>query len=120
MPMSKEQIAEVLETIATLLELKGENPFKVRAYHNAIRALESFSGDLAKMAAEDRLTEISGIGESLAEKIKTLLTDGRLGFYETLKAEFPPGLFEFFGIHGLGPKKIKAIFEILKISDVPA
>ena len=69
--MSKEEIAEILEQIARLLELKGENPFKIRAYANAARALETLSGDLAKMVDEDRLQEVDGIGKAIAEKITT-------------------------------------------------
>ena len=74
--MDKDHVAEILIEIGTLLELKGENPFKIRAYTNAARALETFTGDLPKMARENRLAEIDGIGKAIAEKITELLTNG--------------------------------------------
>ena len=79
--MSKEEIAEIFEQIAKLLELKGENPFKIRAYANAARTLETLSGDLPKMIEEDRLRDVEGIGKAIAEKITTLIQTGRLEYY---------------------------------------
>ena len=67
--MTKDEIAAILENIARLLELKGENPFKIRAYANAARALETLGDDLPKMIAEDRLRAVEGIGKAIAEKI---------------------------------------------------
>ena len=90
--MDKDQVAEILVSIATLLELKGENPFKTRAYHNAARALETLPESLDKVIAEERLAEIKGIGESTAKKICELVTTGKLQYYEDLKAATPPGL----------------------------
>ena len=95
-PPAKDAIADVLESIARLLELKGENPFKIRAYTNAARAVIDFPGDLPLMAREGRLDEIPGIGSHIAEKITELVTTGELKFYVNLKAEFPAGLFELF------------------------
>jgi DNA polymerase (family 10) len=117
--LSKDQIADTLESIARMLELKGENVFKIRAYTNAARALETFSGDLAVAAAENRLAEIPGIGKAIAEKITELVTTGELVYFNNLKAEIPEGIFEMFELQGLGPKKIKALWEILKITTVP-
>src|SRR2546422_5021737 len=82
--MDKEQVAEILVNIARLLELKGENPFKSRAYLNAARALESLSEPLDKVVAEERLSEVEGIGESIQKKICELLTTGKLAYYEEL------------------------------------
>src|SRR3954468_23253911 len=90
--VSKEQIIDTLESIARLLELKGENVFKIRAYTNAARALETFTGDILQLSAEERLGEIDGIGKAIGEKIGELVATGELGYYKTLKAEFPPGL----------------------------
>ena len=92
--ISKDTIADTLEQIAQLLELKGENVFKIRAYQNAARAVETYAGSLAEAAAEGRLGEIEGVGKAIAEKITELVTTGWLEYFETLKAEFPPGLFE--------------------------
>lgn len=115
---SKESIAETLEDIARLLELKGENPFKIRAYTNAARAVETFPGDLAEAARRDALDEIPGIGKAIAEKICELVKTGKLEFFEKLRAEFPAGLFELFGLRGLGTKKIKVLYEELGIDSL--
>ena len=116
--ISKDTIADTLEQIAQLLELKGENVFKIRAYQNAARAVETFAGNLAEAAAEGRLGEIEGVGKAIAEKITELVTTGRLEYFETLKAEFPPGLFEIAELQGLGPKKIKALWEKLDVTSI--
>jgi DNA polymerase (family 10) len=117
-PMNKDQVAEVLVNIATLLDLKGENPFKARAYLNAARTLESLAEPLDKLIAEKRLGEIKGIGEALQEKITTLVTTGKLPYYEDLKAATPPGLVAMLDIPGLGPKKIKVMHDELGIETV--
>ncbi len=116
--ISKEGIIEILESIGRLLELKGEIVFKIRAYTNAARALETFSGDLEQLSKEERLGEIDGVGKAIAEKITEMLETGKLGFYERLKAEFPAGLFELFELQGLGPKKIRALWDKLGITSV--
>lgn len=118
MATTKEQVADVLESIATLLELKGENPFKSRAYVNAARMLESMSEPLEQVIAEGRLGELKGIGEALQQKITELVTTGKLGYYEDLKAATPPGLVAMLDIPGLGPKKIKAMHDELGIETV--
>src|ERR1019366_2582869 len=116
--MDKGQVAEVLVNIATLLELKGENPFKTRAYQNAARTIETLSEPLDKLIAEVRLGDIKGIGEALQQKITELVTTGRLQYYEDLKAATPPGLIAMLDIPGLGPKKIKALHDELGIETV--
>jgi DNA polymerase (family X) len=116
--MTKAQIAEVLEQIATLLELKGENPFKIRAYANAARSLETFGGSLSDLQDEEALAKIPGIGKSIAEKIKELAASGSLKYLEELRAEFPAAILELFSISGLGAKKIKALYEKLHVSSV--
>jgi DNA polymerase (family 10) len=116
--MDKSQVAEILEEISVLLELKGENPFKARAYANAARTLDTFDGDLARLVAEDRLGELPGIGEALREKIVALVTTGTLPYHETLRASVPEGLLALLEIPALGPKKIKALHEKLQITNV--
>src|ERR1700722_6953504 len=116
--MDKNQIAEILSEIGTLLELKGENPFKTRAYANAARTLEGLNESLDKLIAEERLGEIKGIGEALQQKITELVTTGKLGYYEDLKATIPPGLFEMLQLPGVGPKKVKALYDKLGIESV--
>ena len=117
---SKEEVIELFESIARLLELKGENVFKVRAYTNAARTLETFTGDFGAVVAEGRLGEVDGIGAALQEKVTDFVRTGTLPYYEKLRAEFPPGLFELFELQGLGPKKIKALWEQLDVSTVDA
>jgi len=116
--MDKDQVAEILVSIATLLELKGENPFKVRAYLNAARTLETMNEPLGKLLAEGRLGELKGIGEALQQKITELVTTGKLSYYEELKAATPPGLVAMLEIPGLGPKKVKALHDQLGIQTV--
>src|SRR5712691_3260382 len=116
--MTKAQIAEVLQEIATLLELKGENPFKIRAYANAARSIETFGGGLPDLKDEEALAKIPGVGKSIAEKIKELAATGSLKYIEELRGEFPAAILELFSISGLGAKKIKALYEKLHISSI--
>jgi DNA polymerase (family 10) len=116
--MDKDQVAAVLVNIATLLELKDENPFKTRAYTNAARALEGLSEPLDKVIADEKLGEIKGIGDSMQKKIHELVTTGKLAYYEELKAATPPGLVLMLDIPGLGPKKIKAIHDELGVETI--
>ena len=116
--MDKDRVAEILTEIGTLLELKGENPFKTRAYENAARTLESLTDPLDKLVAENRLSEIKGIGEGIQKKITELVGTGKLAYYEDLKASVPPGLVEMLQIQGLGPKKVKALNNKLGIESI--
>jgi DNA polymerase (family 10) len=116
--MNKDEVATVLTNIATLLELKGENPFKSRAYTSAARALEGMAEPLDKVIAEERLNQIKGIGDSIQKKILELVNSGKLAYYEELKAATPPGLVLMLEIPGLGPKKIKAMHDELKIETI--
>src|SRR5881394_2895765 len=116
--MDKDQVAEILTEIGTLLELKGENAFKTRAYENAARALESLTEPLEKLIAENRLGQIKGIGEGIQKKITELVATGKLAYYEDLKAAVPSGLVEMLHIPGLGPKKVKALNDKLGIETI--
>jgi len=116
--MDKDKVAEILVEIGTLLELKGENPFKTRAYSNGARIIEGLSEPLATLVAEKRLGEIKGIGEALEQKITELVETGKLKYYDELKASIPPGLIEMLEISGLGPKKIQAMNKQLGIDSI--
>ena len=116
--MDKESVAGILVDIGTLLELKGENPFKTRAYVNAARTLESLAEPLDTIVAEQRLGEIKGIGDALQQKITELVTTGKLKYYDELKASVPPGLVDMLGIPGVGPKKVKALHDKLGIASI--
>src|SRR6266699_2791368 len=116
--MTKNEIAAVLEEISTLLKLKGENPFKIRAYTNAARSIEAWGGSLSDLQDEEALSKIPGIGKSIADKIKELAATGSLKYLEELRAEFPTAILELFSISGLGAKKIKALYDKLRVSSV--
>lgn len=116
--LTNEQIAEVLENFGRLLELKGENPFKIRAYSNAVRALETLPEPLEKLVADGRLEEIDGIGKAIAEKITLLVQTGRLPQYDELRESFPPDILTLFELQGLGARKIKVLHDELKISSI--
>ena len=94
--MDKHEVAAILDEIATLLELQGENPFRCNAYTKAARAIGQLESNLADVVTAGELDQIPGIGETLRDKITLLATTGRLPFYEDLKAKTPPGLSVFF------------------------
>jgi DNA polymerase (family 10) len=116
--MEKDKVAEILVEIGVLLELKGENPFKTRAYANGARTIEGLAEPLLKLVSEKRLGEIKGIGEALEQKITELVETGRLKYYEDLKASIPPGFLELLQISGLGPKKIQALHKKLGVDSI--
>ncbi len=118
--MDNADVVEILEEIAVLLELKGENPFKTRAYVNGARTLESNQESVEKLVKEERLGELKGFGEALQKKVTELVTTGALKYYDDLKASIPSGLIEMLDIPGLGPKKIKALNDTLNIQTVEA
>ncbi len=116
--MDKERVAEILVEIGTLLELKGENPFKTRAYLNGARIIEGLNEPLKKIVEEERLGELKGIGDALQQKITELVTTGKLKYYDELKASVPAGLVAMLDIPGLGPKKIIALNKHLAVDSV--
>lgn len=116
--MNKDQVAAILSEIGVLLELKGENPFKTRAYHNAARTLEGLAEPLETLVAEKRLGELKGFGEALQDKVSTLVTTGRLPYYEELRASVPDGLVTLLNLPGVGPKKVKKLHDELGITSV--
>jgi DNA polymerase (family 10) len=116
--VTKEIVIKILEDIAVLLELSGENPFKSRAYQNAAHNLEKLDEDLSVLVAENRLGEIAGVGEALNKKIAELVNTGRLEYYESLKSSIPAGHLEMLKISGLGPKKIHSLYVQLGIKTI--
>jgi len=113
--MRNQEVAEILRRVAALLEIKGENPYRVRAYQRAAQNIEALTRDVEELARRGQLTRIPGIGADLAGKIKEILETGTLSLYEELKREVPPELLKFLEIPGLGPKKAKLIYETLGI-----
>jgi DNA polymerase (family 10) len=116
--MDKREIARLFEEIGLLLELKGESPFKSKAYYNAARTIETLTEDLGWLVTTGKIREVKGIGQALAEKLAELVGTGRLAYYETLKQSIPPGLVEMTAIPGLGPKKITAVWHHLGVTTV--
>ncbi len=116
--VTKSETADLLETIARLLEIKGENAFKIRAYTNAARAIESFSGNLLEAVENKRLKELVGIGDAIAAKISEFVQTGRLAYFEELRATLPATIFELFELQGLGGKKVKALYDSLHIATI--
>lgn len=116
--MDKKVIVDILNEIGLLLELKGESPFKSRAYYNAAKAIETLDQDIETLVKQDKLKEIKGIGDALNKKLTELVTTGKLDYYEKLKASIPTGLIDMLKIPGLGPKKIRALYEKLNIKNI--
>jgi DNA polymerase (family X) len=111
-------VVKILEEIAVLLELSGENPFKSRTYTTVARNLEQHGEDVNMLVKEDRLREVKGVGDALEQKIEELVTTGKLKYYEDLRAKFPDSLFELFEIPGLGGKRIKTLYEDEKVTSL--
>jgi DNA polymerase (family 10) len=116
--MTKDEVADALDEIGTLLELKGENAFRTNAYHNAARLIQNLPGDLKQLVTDGKLEEVRGIGEALALKITTLVNTGALPYLEDLRASVPSGLVVMLRLPGLGPKKVKALYENLQIDSI--
>ena len=118
--MTKDQVASALREIGTILELQGENPFKCRAYLNGARTLETSATDLTELVRTNRLGELPGIGDALRDKITTLITTGKLPYLEELRSSIPAGLLPLLDLPGLGPKKLRALRDKLKIESLEA
>ncbi len=113
------ELVAAFNRLANLLEIKGENPFKIRAYRNAARTIEGLGRSVEEMvrAGED-LTELPGIGKDLAQKIKDFVETGRIEKLEELEREIPAPLLELLSVEGLGPKRIRVLYENLGIKDL--
>lgn len=117
MPIHNADVAAVFEEIADLLDLRGENPFRIRAYRTAARAIRDLGRELREMVATgEDLKQIPGIGEDLAKKIVEITQTGGCKALDELRAESPPGILDLLRLPGLGPKKVKRLHEKLKIS----
>lgn len=116
--MNKADIVDVLEDIAVLLELKGDNPFKIRAYSTGARVLETMEDDLGAIIEADELRAVKGIGSALVDKIETLHRTGELEYYTTLRESVAPGLIEMLDIPGLGGKKVKKLHDALEVDTI--
>jgi DNA polymerase (family X) len=116
--LDREEVAGILGEIGDLLEMKGENPFKIRAYRNAARLLLGLEESLEVLIEQEKLGTLKGIGDALAEKITTLVKTGRLEYHENLRGEFPATLFDLLKVPGLGPKKVSVLYRKLNITSL--
>ncbi|MEO1923843.1 MAG: helix-hairpin-helix domain-containing protein [Nautiliaceae bacterium] len=117
--MTNQEIAKIFSKTADLLEIKGENPFKVRAYRNAARIIENSSKDFNKLVKEGfDLTRLPGIGKDLSEYIKEIVTTGKFHKLEELQKEIPSGLVEMLSIEGLGPKRVRQIYDAFGVTSL--
>jgi DNA polymerase (family 10) len=115
--MKNQQIAKIFNEIAELLELKGENVFRIRAYRRAAQNLDGLSKDVSTLS-EEELTALPGIGKDLAGKVREYLATGKIAKHEDLKKDIPEGVLELLRVPGLGPKKAKQFYDTLKIKSV--
>jgi len=118
--MDKNQVANLLDEIASLLELKeGSNPFEVRAYQNAARAVNGLDGDIEQLTREGKLKGVPGLGSTIIKRIEEVVETGHIAFYDELVETTPPIKLEMMRIPGVGPKKINAIYNQLHVNSIP-
>jgi DNA polymerase (family 10) len=117
--MDKKAVADVLEQIAAFLELRGENPFRIRAFRTAARAIGSYGGDLRQGLEDGSLAAAKGVGPATLQIATELINTGRAGILEELREQIPPGLVEMLAISGLGVAKIRQIHDVLGIESLP-
>jgi len=119
MPIHNADIAAIFEEIAELLEIQNENPFRIRAYRNAARQVEGMGVPVADMVAKgEDLTELPGIGDDLAAKIQEIVATGQCKALEKLRKQVPPSITELLKIPGLGPKRVRALYDTLKVKSI--
>lgn len=118
MAVDRKEAIAVLEEIALLLELKGENPFKIRAYTNAARALPALDGDFVELVRSGELATMKGFGQALVSKLSELVETGTLQFLVELRQEFPATLGELLTLNGVGPKKVKLFYDELQVTSI--
>jgi DNA polymerase (family 10) len=123
--MNNRQVADILYDIADLLEIKGEIIYKAVAYRRAADNILNLGRDVNDVWRDDKLREIPGVGEALAKKLDELLRTGRLGYYERLREEIPPGVVDMLAIPNVGPRTAKLLSDVEraapegKIRDLP-
>ena len=116
--MKNKEVVKLLQEIGQLLELKGENPFRVRSYEKAAQNIAALTEPIEKFVSNDKLKTIPGVGEGIAKKIKEYLETGKLKYFDELKKVFPEGLLEILSVPGIGPKTAKTLYDELKIKSL--
>ncbi|MCL4248915.1 MAG: DNA polymerase/3'-5' exonuclease PolX [Anaerolineae bacterium] len=120
MALTNQQIAGIFNTVADMLEIKGEIIHRVMSYRRTAETVADYPREMSAVAAEGKLTEIPGVGKVLAEKIQEMLDTGQLEFYEKLRAEIPAGVVEMLAVNGVGPKKARMFWEEAKLTTIDA
>jgi len=116
--MKNKEIAQIFLEIASLLSLKNENPFRIRAYEKAAQVIESLPQPIEEICKEGKLQTLPGIGSGMVEKINEYLSTGSLKYLEDLRKEIPAGLLEIMSIPGMGPKRAKLVYDKLGIASI--
>ena len=101
----REKIVTILNQIALILEIKGENAFKIRAYRNGSELIENYGGDIVKITRDGKLNELKGIGKALASKIEEIVKTGQLSYFNELKSEFPDSFLSYSKLLTWGQKR---------------
>ncbi|MBS3801446.1 MAG: DNA polymerase/3'-5' exonuclease PolX [Candidatus Thermoplasmatota archaeon] len=116
--MDTDKVVRLLNNIADLMDINGEQFFKTRAYRMAAETLREIEEPIDVLVKEQRLQDLPGIGKAIAKKISTFVTTGSLPYYEELKKEVPPSLLDLLDIQGLGPKKVAVLYKKLGITTI--
>jgi DNA polymerase (family 10) len=116
--MTNAEVARVLDRIADLLEISGEDAFRINSYRRAARTVRDATEDVKRLAEENRLTDLAGIGKGTAGRIQSYLTTGHIDVLDELEAKFPKGLTDLLEIPGMGPKKVALAFEKLDVKNI--
>ncbi|MCI4371687.1 MAG: helix-hairpin-helix domain-containing protein, partial [Thermoplasmata archaeon] len=112
------EIAERFNEIADMLDILGEDTFRIISYRRAARQLESLTEDVEDLVRDGRVATIPGIGAALGEKIVEYVKTGKITYHEELRAKFPPGVLDLLRVRGIGPKKVKQLWQELGITDL--
>jgi DNA polymerase (family 10) len=118
--LTKNDVARILDDVSVMLEITGANPFRSRAFYNAARALEELTADLRELVESKELLEVRGIGKSIFGDIQSLFATGSFALYDELRGQVPAGVLEMLRVSGIGPKKVKLIYDTLGVDSVEA
>ena len=116
--MKNQEIAEIFNEIADMLDILGEDSFRIISYRRAARQMEALTEDVEDLVRQGRVGSIPGIGAALGDKIEEYVTAGKVGYHQELRAKFPPGVLDMLRVRGIGPKKVKVLWQELGISDI--
>jgi DNA polymerase (family 10) len=119
MPVHNKEIVNMLNELADLLDIKGENQFRVRAYRNAVRSLSGFTRNISDLLDdEEAISAIPGIGDSMVDKIKEIVETGKLGQLEQIRKEVPSSLLDIMKLQQMGPQRTKVLYDELSVTSI--